>query len=156
MGVNFYQHCVFGIAVDPTEIVLGEEIYKEEPRYDTKTGKQTHTEKILVKTKETKYEIKIGDKVIETDEPVYSPEIHEYIKQLNESAKYHYLLKCIEDQHNIYYIGFSLGEVVNYGRADLLDDTIGYSLLQNYADQLVRMLGINHDDISLHFFAESG
>lgn len=57
MGVDYTQHCLVGVRVNVADInvVVKEAIYEDQNRYDTRTGKITHVEKVLVKSQVSKF-----------------------------------------------------------------------------------------------------
>ena len=59
MGVNYYQYGIVGFTTTQGDCkkVISPAQYKEEDRYDTKTGNKTHTENILVKHEESIYKL---------------------------------------------------------------------------------------------------
>ena len=58
MGVDYHQYCIIGIKilVEDLKVVTSPEVYEEQNRYDSKTGKVKGTERVLVKDEEYHYE----------------------------------------------------------------------------------------------------
>ena len=57
MSVNYDQYCIVGVCLDASDCkkITSEAIYEHQPRYNPKTGKETHKEKVLVKQEEYVY-----------------------------------------------------------------------------------------------------
>lgn len=57
MGVDYTQYCLVGVRVNVQDInvVVKEAVYEDQNRYDIKTGKITHVEKVLVKSQVSKF-----------------------------------------------------------------------------------------------------
>lgn len=57
MGIDYTQYCLVGVRVNIQDInvVVKEAVYEDQNRYDTKTGKITHVEKVLVKSQVSKF-----------------------------------------------------------------------------------------------------
>ena len=58
MGISYVQKSILGVKINKEDIrtVLSDAVYEEQSRYDSKTGQETHKEKVLVKGKEEIYE----------------------------------------------------------------------------------------------------
>lgn len=146
MGVYFKQHAILGFEIKhkDSKVIISDAVYEEQARYDTKTGKQTHTEKVLVKEAEYKY--------------VY--------RDLEEECFY-YLANKLEDKYKEYsfisvididdsiLVGFNLNEKqLDYGRACLLETEIDFDDL---LDRTYALMNIFPDEkISLIFRSTAG
>ena len=145
MGVNYTQRCILGflIEADDIEETLEPAIYDEQPRYDTKTGKQTHTERVLVKER-----VKIFK---------WADLENEYLYDLGENIADKYDISFVVDQHcEFLYIGLDVADSYEYGRVDLLEDTVSLESLQGGVEELQEKFPNCKDEISLHFVSNVG
>jgi len=143
MGVNYTQHCMLGFYLDADDITVIRQpaVYDEQPRYDTRTGKQTHTEKVLVKQEEAVYQFEDLE--------------DEWLEELGEQIADKYGVCCIVDQdHEFVCVGIDVAESADYGRVDLLNDDVSLETLMLWADDLKEQFP--KYEIGLHFFSYVG
>lgn len=142
MSVNYEQYCIIGIELrgDIIEEVISEPVYEEQSRYDSKTGKETHKENVLVKQGETKY--------------VFGNYSSDYLYDLGECLEEVFGLEAVLDQENdVLYLGFRIGEEQNFGRVDLLVDEIEIEDLVSKKEELSEMFP--GYAVRLHFAASA-
>jgi len=146
MGTNYNQYCIVGIKLHADDIrhVVSPDEFEEQPRYDTKTGKVSHLEKVLVK-KESVI-MKYRDFQIDYDS----------IFEFGEELVLHYKeslpeLTYVSDQDNDYVvIGLFLLSSESYGRVELLEGSSSISEIQELATQVANALNVPIEDIGLH------
>jgi len=139
MGINYRQSCILGICLEEDEIkkVISPAKYRDEPRFDPRTGKQTHTERILEKYEEYVYEV-----FNVQYQDLYGIQVHG--------------LDTVVDNDEVLYIGIHIGDHFDGGRADLLQGSFSLSETDNKAKMIAEKLGVDHEDIELHFIASIG
>jgi hypothetical protein len=143
MGINYTQYAIVGVKFDTNSLLVIDSpaVYEEQKRYDTRTGKVIKTEKVLVKEEESHYEFnyKKYDDLWEIES--------EYSKEKETRVI------IIEDG---LYIGYPIGEktFVNYGRADLLNESVSYSDLVDIFEKA--KIRFSTMEVSLHFVASVG
>jgi hypothetical protein len=145
MGVNYTQHCMLGFYLDADDITVIRQpaIYDEQPRYDTRTGKQTHTEKVLVKQEEAVYQFEDLE--------------DEYLEELGEQIADKYGVGCrVDQEYEFLCVGIDVAESADYGRVDLLNDDIDIKSLLQEAEELKEKFPQYKDQIGLHFFSYVG
>lgn len=146
MGVNYSQTCILGWVFDSDDVEreVSPAKYEQQARYDTKTGEVSHYDNVLVKARDYALEL-AGEKA-------------DCIWELSEAVAKKFGLQCATDE-DTFYIGIKLGEQTDYGRADLLDDTVCLDDLALSINRLRELQGdIAGDDteIALHFIASVG
>lgn len=137
MSVNYEQHCMIGVSFDFDELkrVTSKAEYKLEDRYDIRTGKVTHQEKILVKEEKVRYEL--------------CGRIFDYIEDIQLDG----LNVEIDDENQIVYIGLlPASEAEDVGRVSLLYDSLDLSNLENLKNEVKRILPQYANRIGIHLF----
>lgn len=142
MGTNYEQQCIVGFMLgdDEAKHILSPAVYEEQARYNTRTGKQTHTEKVLVK--EEDYVYRFGD-----------CEGYDLYDLGNTIANKHNV-DFFHDDDGYLFIGKFVGETNDYGRVDLLEDTVSFSLLQSLREDVQDIF--KDQCIELHFVTSVG
>jgi hypothetical protein len=147
MGVNFIQYCILGweFTRDDIEQEISPAEYQLQDRFDTKTGKVTHQENVLVKARE----YKLAAAGVEADD----------IYDLAEGIADKYGLECgIDSDYDRFWIGFKMGETEDYGRVDLINGSV---CLDDFAMSLNTLRELQADiapdqAIELHFGSHVG
>jgi hypothetical protein len=138
MGVNYSQYCYLGLAFDLDEIHFIESPaeYKLEDRYDVKTGKVTHQEKVLVKEEVSYYKIN-GANFEDPDD---------------------FNIKNFEtiSNNDRIYVGYSIGNFRDYGRVDLLEGSISLDELIKMSNEIKNAFPDYKDKVMIHFFNSVG
>lgn len=137
MSVNYEQHCMIGVSFgfDELKLVISKAEYKFEDRYDTKTGKVTHQEKVLVKEEKVCYEL--------------CGRMFDYIEDIQLDG----LDVEIDHSNQIVYIGLlPASEAEDVGRVSLLYDSLDLSNLENLKNEVKRILPQYANRIGLHLF----
>ena len=150
MGVDYTQYCILGIRldVDDIKIVTDEEVYEDQPRYNTKTGEMTKMVSILVKEEQYHYE--------------YAGFTDECLWDLGEQIEKKLDDENISVQHggeydSSIYIGKKIGESSEgYCKADLLDGSIDLEDLFLDAEKMAVELEVDPSKIELHFVKHIG
>jgi hypothetical protein len=139
MGINYRQSCILGICLERNDIkrVISPEKYRDEPRFDPRTGKQTHTERVFEKYEECVYEI-MGVEY----EDFYSIEIED-------------LDVSFSDEEEVY-IGKRLGNTLDCGRVDLLNESHSFTEIQDMAKEVSEKLRVPLEELELHFVTSVG
>ncbi len=139
MGVNYRQSCILGIRLEIDDIkkVVSPAKHRDEPRFDPRTGKQTHTERIIEKDEECVYEI-MGVEY----EDFYSIEIED-------------LDVSFSDDDEVY-IGKQLGDTLDCGRVDLLTGSHSFTEIQDMAKEVSDKLQVPLEEIGIHFITSVG
>ena len=145
MGINYSQSCILGweFTREQVEKEISPAEYSEQPRFDTKTGTETHKEKVLVKERDYIFEC-AG---IQNEELWYLAE---------QVAERHGLRSVCDDES--FYIGISLGDREDFGRADLLEGDVQLDRLAVHLNRLKDMqedIG-TPDSPAIHFIASVG
>lgn len=142
MGVNFTQRCVLGVSFEGESLknIISEEEYRDEPRYDTRTGKQIKTERIIIKDEVYNY-IVLG----ETFDELGCVEFDDL------DVVYDY-----NEEDETLYIGEEIGDGEDFGRVDLLCGSISLHDLSEKAKTLSERLKVDVKEINLHFIASVG
>lgn len=140
MGVNYDQKCMVGIEiyVSDIKVIIEEAVYENQNRYDSRTGKITKTERVLVKEEDAVY-VLMGKKYSDRDS---------LAKDIAEDLGLDY---SIEDDY--FYIGEFVGEENGMGNVDMLTGSVEISYLVKLMTELKDKLP---GDISLHFLSSAG
>ena len=111
MGTNYGQNCMVGIRLERDDLkkVISPEEYRDEPRYDTRTGKQIKTERIIVKNEVFVYEV-FGKEY----DDLYEVEIDGLVCRSNFDP----------DKRYGFFIGLDIGEDLDCGRVELLQGSL--------------------------------
>lgn len=134
MSVNYEQHCMIGVSFDFDELkrVTSKAEYKLEDRYDIRTGKVTHQEKILVKEEKVRYEL--------------CGRIFDYIEDIQIDGLF------VEYDDDYLYIGLPVTEPVDLGRVTLLEDSFDLLNLEKIQDRVKNILPQYANRIGIHLF----
>ena len=145
MGINVTQKAILGIELTHDECYHQKSpaIYDKQPRYDSKTGVQTHTENVLVK--EEQHCFQFGD-IIEEDE--YFSYFIENVADAN-GLEY-----ACDDENDTGYIGYDLGLNSGSYKFDLLDGSLSLDWVNEKAKEL--QLFFPNREIGLHFVGYVG
>ena len=141
MGVDFKQYCLIGqsYSFEELETTISPEEYKMEDRYDAKTGKVTHQEKVIIK-----YEVKEYSLLGKTNECLYE------LSALLEKKG----LICVEDDNsNTFNVGLPFASRSDYGRVTMLEGGVTQSHLNDKFDQAREIFG---SDVMLIFCTTIG
>jgi len=131
MGVNFTQSCILGWSFNRGQVEkeLCPPEYTEQSRYDTKTGEETHKERVLIKEREYILEC--------------AGERHEEMYELAAIVADKFGLSYIMDfEEGEFFIGITLGDDFDYGRVELL---IGDVQLDELAAKLNKLKDLQED-----------
>lgn len=136
MGVDYRQYCMIGVCFDLKDLkkVTSKAEYQLENRYDTKTGKVTHQEKILVKEEEFHYEL--------------CGHTFEYIDDMKLDG----LDIEIDHEYEDVYVGLPITKSKDIGRVYLLQNSLDMSSLEKLHNKVRDILPQYADSIGLHFF----
>lgn len=150
MGVDYVQNCVFGFFIEVEDLLveLSPEITEEQPRYDTRTGKVSHYENVVVKQSEEVYRF----------EDLEDEEIHILANLI---YKKYPDLECHVGSDDDYrpsgiYIGYNLGDGDNDWGTRLLDGEVSIDELLNMKNSLANNFPEFQDKIKIHFFWWAG
>lgn len=140
MGVNYSQYCYLGLVFDLDEIEFVESPaeYKLEDRYDTRTGKVTHQEEVLVKEEVCYY--KINDVKFEHPDDYRAKHFDARFDSYNDRI----------------YVGYKIGNFHDYGRVDLLEGSVCLDNLTKMSDKIKEAFPEYKDKVMLHFFNSVG
>ena len=140
MGVGYRQYCMSGVSFDWSELktVIAPAEYKLENRYDTRNGKVTYQEKILVKEEECCYTL--------------CGRTFKYIDDIQLDG----LWTEIDYENEIIYIGFPIGEPEDLGRVTLLEDSLDLLNLEKLQDRVKDMLPQYSRRVGMHLFYRVG
>lgn len=139
MSTNYEQKCMVGIkfSVEKITHVVSEAIYEDQIRYDSRTGKVTGTEKVLVKRAELKY--------------VFHGEGDDWRTLAESFADELGLDFFAEDDY--FYIGEFVGDEYGMGNIDLLTGSFAISdIVGLFAKVKAHIMG----DVKLHFLTSVG
>lgn len=141
MGTNYGQTCMVGVRFERNALkkIISPAEYRDEPRYDTWTGKQTGTERILVKREYFVYEV-FG---VEYDH-LYGVEI----KGLYCNDGY--------GEGDGVFIGIKIGDEYDCGRVDLLQGSVSLKEISEKAKIVSEKLNVPIEDIGVHFITYVG
>lgn len=153
MGVNYTQYAMVGVIITPEEKVISEAVYRTEPRFDTKTGKQTHEEKVLVKEETVEFEYKVGSQRFISNYLEYPQELYDKIEQYNKDNDTFIIINDIYDENGSICIGFNACHPADYGRVDLLEGELSLKDFMYHASYLAEAFDIDTEDVKLHFFS---
>ena len=147
MGVNYRQYCMLGIKVTEDEClkVISPAIYADEPRFDTKTGKQVSTEKVLREEADEIYKWR--------DFESY------YFGGLSFQINNEYINTEIDAVeacgYGSLYIGVHISSTMDCGRVELLEGEVSLEEIEDYTQDLIQN-GFGRKEIGLHFFGSVG
>ncbi len=146
MGVNYSQLCIVGISIDmaDTKNVVSEAVYDFQPRYNPNTGKETHKEKVLVRSAVEEYSA-LGIK-----------ELGFYDLWESLQKQYPDLHVHLDNDNYCLVVGKSIGSSRDYGNADLLEDEVSIEDVIKTVHELVETLDVEPDDIGIHFCSNVG
>lgn len=141
MGIFYQQYIIIGIEVvaERYKKVLSEAVYEEQPRYDTKTGKQTHTEKVLVKQEQYCYN-------------GFGVSHEEFVEFLELAAK-KLNVDCVYIDQDTGCLGKNIGDDEDFGRVVLVDGKISWENLQSMFAEVQSKFG---ERVKLYFASYIG
>lgn len=146
MSVNYNQSCILGICLECENLLKVTQPEKSEMqnRYDPKTGVVTHQEKVIIKQEESIY--------------VFGEHKAWYIYDLGYSITKNNDLDFVADEEqNLLYIGYKIGETTDFGRADLLEGSFTFNDLYKLVQKLdIQYDFIEADDVEIHFVTHVG
>jgi len=118
MGVSYTQKAIVGVRLSFEDIksILSEAQYRYEPRFDTKTGKQTHETRVLVKEAKSLYTFK----------DLSSEDVYDLAEQIY--CKYK-LTTFISDE--VLYVGLTVGGKIDYDNVQLIHKEMSLSELSD-------------------------
>ena len=143
MGTNYGQTCMVGVRFERDDLkkIISPAEYRDEPRYDTRTGKQIRTERILVKREDFVYEV-LG---VEYDD----------LSEVEIDG-----LDCREnsdpDERDGFFIGIEIGDDYDCGRVDLLQGSVSLKEISEKAKTVSEKLNVPIEDIGVHFITYVG
>lgn len=148
MSYSYYQYCIlgFGIPASELEIEISPIETEDQPRYDTKTGKISHYETVVIKSGESVYRFQD----LEAEHPSELAEEIE-IKYPNLIAKYQN--GEYGNAMDFLYIGFEVGEQTDVGSINLIDGSLSLRDLSEIENQLIEMFPRYRNEIKLHLFS---
>lgn len=149
MGIDYDQYCILGWKFDRNDIErqISPAEYQKQDRFDTKTGKVTHQENVLVKAREYVLEVAgVQD---------------EYIYDLAEAVAEKFGLNyAVDSDSDSFCLGIKLGENPDFGysRVDLLDGSVCLDDLASFITTLKELQPDIAPDqaIELHFMYHVG
>lgn len=143
MGTNYSQYCMVGVRFDKDDLkkIISPIEYRDEPRYDTRTGKQIRTERILVKEEDFVYEV-LG---VEYDD----------LSEVEIDG-----LDCREnsdpDEIGDFFIGLDIGDNYDCGRVELLQGSVSLGEISEKAKIVSEKLNVPIEDVGVHFITSVG
>ena len=153
MGIDYYQHVIVGIKFnrDSFRREISPAIWEMQKRYDTKTGKVSHVERVLVK--DAQYEWFLPNTNIKLDCKDHYDLDSSILKLCKNNFKVDLDVKIFED--NIY-IGKEINLTQSYGRFHPLNGYIPSedfknNFLQLTLDNLSKMCYNNPENFGLYF-----
>lgn len=116
MSVSYTQKALVGIRlpIEAIKSILSEAEYRYEPRFDTKTGKQTHEVRVLVKEAKSVYKFK----------DLSSEDVYDLAEQIESKYK---LTALISDE--VLYVGLTVGGKIDYGNVRLIQKEVSFTEL---------------------------
>jgi hypothetical protein len=145
MGIKVKQKAILGIKLTHDECYHQKSpaVYDEQPRYDPKTGIQTHTENVLVKAEQNYFQF--GD-IVEEDE--YFEYFIESVAEAND------LQYSCDDENDVGYIGYNLELNTGSYNFDLLEGSLPLDWIE---DNIRELKSVFPDrEIQLHFVGYVG
>lgn len=142
MGVNYTQICMIGICFDDVVTETSPPQYEQQARYDTQTGKVDHYEQVLIKQPEKVYQ---ADGLLEDE--------FEYLVSSLEE-KYNNLLVFTDWDNLKIYVGKSIGNTVDFGRADLLKGSFDLPKIISVFNELQETFST--EDVCLYLLSDAG
>ena len=142
MGTNYGQICIVGVGLKPNDIrrIISPAEYRDEPRYDTRTGQQIGTERILVKEEEYVYDV-FGESWYYLD---YT-DINGLDCRVERNPEYGNL-----------FVGLKIGSCLDCGRVELLRGSISLKEISEKAKIVSEKLNVPIEDIGVHFITYIG
>jgi|688.fasta_scaffold192940_4 hypothetical protein len=144
MGTNFEQKCIVGFILSKKELTVidQEEQFELQSRYDTKTGKETHKEKVMIREEESYF--KFVD--------IVADDLYNLVNMIK--SDYGFEAGTFwSDDDNYLWVGYELGDTENYGRVDLLTGSLDIEVLRELKGNLEGRFDL---PIALHFITEVG
>jgi hypothetical protein len=127
MGTSYTQKAIVGVRLPVEDIksILSEAQYRYEPRFDTKTGKQTHETRVLVKEAKSVYTFK----------DLSSEDIYELAEQIESKYK---LTTLISDE--VLYVGLTVGGRIDYGNVRLIQKEVSFTELSEMFEYVRKII----------------
>jgi hypothetical protein len=153
MGVNYEQIAVLGIEVKAKDckVITSPAVYEKQNRYNSKTGKVSHQETVLVKEEEYKYSFG-GFEFEDFWDLGNDADFRDMFIDPNLEMVY----VCDDYSDGRYLIGYKIGDDADCGRATLLDGEISVAELVEKQLKLEEIFSSNKDRIKLHFTTQVG
>lgn len=139
MGVDYTQYCLVGVRVNVQDInvIVEEAVYEYQNRYDTKTGKITHVEKVLVKSQVSKFVF--NDK--------------EYKSISNIEYDYEDMIFVYNYDENAFYLGIPVTDPSYYGPFHFLE---GFFLKEEILELFEEASKKLNGPVQMHFISSIG
>lgn len=143
MGVNYCQYCILGIKVKIANLkhIISPAEYADQARYDTRTGKQISTERVLVKEEDYEYRF-MG----------YSGDSDLFYTLPDDLG----LGGGVDQDGEFFYMGYKIGDDTDYGRVEMLCGSLSLDDIQEKISELAPILNVDLEQIQLHFFSYEG
>jgi hypothetical protein len=143
MGTYYTQHAIYGVEINSEEFkrTASPAEYREEPRFDTKTGLQTHVERILVKREVVEYQY--GD--------ISSDCEYDFIEKL--INEYSGALDTIWVHGGNLFVGRRIGEKGNGWCVNLIDTSVKLNEIEKIHLELIKLF--KSQDLALHLIGEA-
>lgn len=147
MGTNFEQKCIIGFILSEKELTVidQEEQFELQPRYDTRTGKETHKEKVIIKDEES--HLKFAH--------IVADDLYDLVELIKTEFGFEAGVFESDFESGIFnmWVGHELGNTENYGRVDLLTGSLNIDELCDLKRNLEERFVF---PIALHFLIEVG
>lgn len=143
MGIIYCQYAFLGISIDleKAKEIVSPADYREELRFNPKTGEISGKERILVKQEDYQYKI-LGN--------IY-PDIDDI-----ESTNIHDLAIYRDYKSQTLFIGKSIGKNLDMGRVDLLYGSVSIDDILKDSNNIADLLKVSIEDIKIHFVGYIG
>lgn len=152
MGFNYTQHCIFGfkLKVEDLLVELSPEVSENQPRYDTKTGKISHYEKVIIKKAQKVYRF-------EDIEDDWIPEFVELINEKYPGLSCSYNTDNADFDTPYIYIGCNIGSMNDdWSRHKFLEGEVSIEQLLEMKNKISEYFPDFQDQIKIHFFCWVG
>jgi hypothetical protein len=138
MGINYDQCAIIGIelSINDLKVVDKEAVYENQNRYDTRTGKVSKIEKVLVQKEEYHYEFNS-----KSYDDFYSIE-----------NDYEDLESFYDDDY--IYLGLKIGDGKDFGRVDMLEGSLSLEEISEHFKEMKEMFP--DMEIKLYFVSKAG
>lgn len=127
MSVSYTQKALVGIrlSIEDIKSILSEARYRYEPRFDTKTGQQTHETRVLVQEAKHLYTFK----------DLSSEDVYDLAEQIESRYK---LTALVSDE--ALYVGLTVGGKIDYGNVRLIQKEVSFTELSGMFEYVGKII----------------